>query len=249
MASGLPAWRRREAFEYVESLAGPLLAWEYLRRNLSYRTAWHLCDPTVAETAGHDWGLLRLLDPDLDARAVVPIWRPDPPTTLRVIRSSSVAEGFKLYDLDIDRSAPSAVHDDEGTYLTALVGPNAWQVHVADGLRPQDGIAVAIHADGYARRRVAAADRFMRDLNRKSTSSRKRSPVPGRATRFHASVIQSLDGAAAGASHREIAVALRGAKWVSSRWTPDGELRASIRYFLKRGALLVGGGYRQLIYR
>jgi hypothetical protein len=249
MAIGLPAWQSREAFEYVESLTGPLLAWEYLRRNLSYRAAWRLCDSTVAETAGHEWGLLRLLDPDLDARAVVPIWRPDPPTTLRIIRSSSSMQGFKLGDLNIDRSAPSAVHDEEGTYLTALVGPNAWQVHLAGGLRPQDGIAVAIHVDAYARRRVAEADRFIRDLKRKSTRSRERSPVPGRATRFHASVIQSLDGAAAGASHREIAVALRGAKWVSSRWTPDGELRASIRYFLKRGALLVGGGYRQLIYR
>jgi hypothetical protein len=249
MASGLPAWRRREAFEYVESLAGPLLAWEYLRRNLSYRTAWRLCDPTEAETDGRDWGLLRMVDPDLDARAVVPIWRPDPPTTLRVIRSSSPMQGFKLYDLDIDRSAPGAVHEEEGTYLTALVGPNAWQVHVADGLKPQESIAVAIHADAYARRRVAAADRFIRDLERKLTSSRELPTVPGRATRFHASVIQSLDGAAAGASHREIAVALRGAQWVSSRWTPDGELRASIRYFLKRGALLVSGGYRQLIYR
>jgi hypothetical protein len=168
---------------------------------------------------------------------------------MRVIRSSSPMDGFKLYDLNIDRSAPSAVHDDEGTYLTALVGPNAWQVHVSDGLRPQDGIAIAIQADAYARRRVAAADRFIRDLERKSTSSRKRSPVPGRATRFHASVIQALDGAAASASHREIAVALRGAKWVSGRWSADGELRASIRYFLKRGAVLVGGGYRQLIYR
>jgi len=249
MANGLPAWRRREAFAYVESLAGPLLAWEYLRRNPSYRTAWRSCDPTEAETAGRDWGLLRLLDPDLDARAVVPIWRPDPPTTLRVIRSSSPMEGFKLYDLDIDRGAPSAVHDEEGTYLTALVGPNTWQVHVADGLGPHDGIAVAIHADAYARRRVAAADRFITDLERKSSRSRERPTAPGREMRFHASVIQSLDGAAAGASHREIAVALRGAQWVSSRWTPDGELRASIRYFLKRGALLVGGRYRQLIYR
>jgi hypothetical protein len=158
-------------------------------------------------------------------------------------------EGFKLEDLNIDRSAPSAIRDEEGTYLTTLVGPNPWQVHVADGLRPQDGIAVAIHVDAYARRRVAAADRFIVDLKRKSTTSMKRPTIRGREMRFHASVIQSLDGAAAGASHREIAVALRGAQWVSSRWTPDGELRASIRYFLKRGALLVGGGYRHLIYR
>jgi hypothetical protein len=136
-AIGLQAWQCREAFEYVESLAGPLLAWEYLRRNPSYRAAWHLRDLSVAETAGHDWGLLRLIDPDLDARAVNPIWQPDPPTTMRVIRSSSATEGFTLYDLDIDWSAPGAVHDDGGTYLTAVVGQNAWQVHVAEDLGPQ----------------------------------------------------------------------------------------------------------------
>jgi len=249
MAIGLPAWQRREAFEYVESLAGPLLAWEYLRRNPAYRAAWLSGDPAAAESAGHEWGLLRLIDPELDARAVIPIWRPDPPTTMRVIRASGATDGFKLYDLDIDRNEPGAVHDGEGTYLTASVGANAWQVHVADGLRPQDGIAIAIDADAHARRRMVAANRFIEGLERKAIESRKRTPVPSRAGRFHASVLQALDGNAAGASQREIAVALHGAKWVSRRWTPDGELRASIRYFLKRGALLVGGGYRRLIYR
>jgi hypothetical protein len=249
MAIGLPAWQRRDAFEYLESLAKPLLAWEYLRRNPAYRKAWHLRDPVVIENSGHDWGLLRLIDPDMDARVVNPIWKPEPPTTMRVIRSAGAIEGFKLYDLDIDRSEPGAVHDAEGTYLTVLVGANGWQVHVANGLEPQDGIAISITVDAHARGRVAAANRFIEDLERKSLSSSKRAPVARRTARFHASVIQALDGASAGGSHREIAVALHGAKWVNSRWSPDGELRASIRYYLKRGALLVGGGYRHLIYR
>ncbi len=81
MTIGLPAWIRREAFNYVESLAGPLLAWEYLRRNPAYRNAWILHDPADTETARRDWGLLLFIDPDLDARAANPIWCPDPPST------------------------------------------------------------------------------------------------------------------------------------------------------------------------
>ena len=249
MAIGLPAWQSRAAFEYVECLAGPLLAWEYLRRNPAYRAAWALRDAAVSETAGHDWGLLVLVDPGMDARVVIPIWRPDPPTTLRIIPAAGASAGFKLYDLGIDWHAPGAVHDGEGTYLTASVGGNAWRVHVADGLEPEDGIAIAIDVDAHARRRVAAAERFIRELERKSLCSRKRVPAPSRTGRFHASVLQAIDGAAGGASHRDIAVAMHGAKAVTRRWNADGELRASIRYFLKRGALLVGGGYRRLIYR
>lgn len=249
MAIGLPAWQRRETFEYVESLAGPLLAWEYLRRNPAYRASWSKHDPAAAETGSHDWGLLQLIDPDLDARAANPIWQPDPPTTLRVIRATGAVDGLKFYDLDIDWNATGAIHDGDGTYLTAFVGADAWQVHVADHLRPQDDIAIVIGADAHARRRMAAADQFIRGLQGKSTGSSKRSPAPNRAGRFHASVLQALDGVAGGASHREIAVAMHGAKSVSRRWTSDGELRASIRYFLKRGATLVSGGYRNLIYR
>jgi hypothetical protein len=58
MKSGLSAWQSREAFEYSESLDGPLLAWEYLRRNPDYRNAWHGRDPTEVNTSGGDWGLL-----------------------------------------------------------------------------------------------------------------------------------------------------------------------------------------------
>jgi hypothetical protein len=247
MMIGLSAWQNREAFRYTEQLDGPLLAWEYLRRNRAYRTAWNERNPAELEAAGRDWGLLRLIDPAVDARTANPIWRPDPPSTLRIVRASAAKDGFKFYDLQIERS-PYTVRDDEGTYGSASTKSNSWRVHVADGLAQDDRIAIAIPVDEFARRRVAAAERFIVDLKAKSVENGKRLSATNRADRFHCSVLQAIDGAAAGATHRQIAVAIYGQRRVSASWTPDGDLRARIRYFLKRGATLVNGGYRALIY-
>jgi hypothetical protein len=248
MTMGLSAWQSREAFKYTEQLDGPLLAWEYLRRNRAYRAAWDVRNPAGSETAERDWGLLRLIDPMVDARTANPIWQPDPPSTLRVVRASAAKEGLKLYDLQIERT-PYMVRDDQGTYGTASMKSNSWRVHVADGLAEDDRIAIAIPVDEFARRRVAAADRFIVDLKEKSTGSGIRLPESNRADRFHCSVLQAVDGAAAGATQRQIAAAIYGQRRVSASWTPDGDLRARIRYFLKRGATLINGGYRALIYR
>jgi hypothetical protein len=248
MMTGLSAWQNREAFQYTEQLDGPLLAWEYLRRNGAYRAAWDVWNPAGSETPERDWGLLRLIDPMVDARTANPIWQPDPPSTLRVVRASAPKEGLKLYDLQIERTQ-YIVRDDQGTYGTALMKSHSWRVHVADGLAEDDRIAIAIPVDELARRRVAAADRFIVDLKEKSTGSRMRLPESNRGDRFHCSVLQAIDGSAADATHRQIAVAIYGQRRVSASWTPDGDLRARIRYFLKRGATLINGGYRALIYR
>jgi hypothetical protein len=247
MTKGLSAWQDREAFQYTEQLDGPLLAWEYLRRNGAYRTAWDERNPVESETAGRDWGLLRLIDPIIDARSANPIWHPDPPSTLRIVRASAAEEGLKLYDLQIE-GTPYMVRDDQGTYRTASTKSNTWRVHLADSLADDDRIAIAIPVDEFARRRVAAADRFIVDLKAKSAATPKRLSASNRADRFHSSVLQTIDGAAAGATHRQIAVAIYGQRRVSASWTPDGDLRARIRYFLKRGSALVNGGHRKLIY-
>ena len=56
--SGRSAWSSREAYEYNQSLDGPLLAWEYLRRNPDYCHAWRDRDPTEINTSCGNWGLL-----------------------------------------------------------------------------------------------------------------------------------------------------------------------------------------------
>lgn len=70
---------------------------------------------------------------------------------------------------------------------------------------------------------------------------------PGRNALFAMHALQALDGDAAGASQRAIATALFGTGATQARWTPDGELRAQVRYLLKRARALRDGAYRALL--
>ena len=188
-----------------------------------------------------------LIDPALDARAARPIWRPDPPTTLRLVRSATLNVG-RSAGLRIGNcgSLHDKVGDEHGAYFTARTAQQEWRLHVADDVSPQDDLAFQIAADGYAQRRFDAAGQFLRELSGGSGATRARPDA--RARRLHMDILQALDGAAAGASHRDIALALFGARRTAEHWNPDGHLRARVRYCLKRGRALVQGGYRQLIY-
>jgi Proteobacterial transcriptional regulator-like domain len=52
-------WQPREAYRYVASLDGPLLAWEYLRRNVQYHADRDRRTPVSAEGVPSVWGLLQ----------------------------------------------------------------------------------------------------------------------------------------------------------------------------------------------
>jgi len=67
-----------------------------------------------------------------------------------------------------------------------------------------------------------------------------------RAALLHLRALQALDGAQAGASHRDIAQALFGLEAVALRWQADGELRAQVRHLLRRAEAYMGGGYLSL---
>jgi hypothetical protein len=188
-----------------------------------------------------------LIDPALDAREARLIWRPDPPTTLRLVRSAPLnvggGAGLRIGDCG---SLHDKVGDEHGTYFTARTAQREWRIHVADDVKPQDDLAFQIAADRYAQGRLDAAGQFLRELSGESGTPRQFPDA--RARRLHRDILQALDGAAAGASHRDIALALFGARRVTEHWNPDGHLRARVRYCLKRGRDLVRGGYRQLIY-
>jgi hypothetical protein len=64
-----------------------------------------------------------------------------------------------------------------------------------------------------------------------------------RAALLHLRALQALDAAQAGVSHRDIAQALFGLEAVARRWHEDGELRAQVRYLLRRAEGYMLGGY------
>src|SRR5581483_4101196 len=75
------------AYLYVLQLDRAALAWEYLRRNPTYRRCWN---EEVASgcQAARQWGLLALEDPDLDARHAQPLWTEPSADTVWLSRAS-----------------------------------------------------------------------------------------------------------------------------------------------------------------
>ena len=85
-------------------------------------------------------------------------------------------------------------------------------------------------------------DRFL------SGSAPKSPPNPvwtSQARKLRDAII-ALDGRAAGASHREVAIVIYGRAKVESEWGPAG-LRDLVRRDLDRGLKLAMGGYRDLL--
>lgn len=64
---------------------------------------------------------------------------------------------------------------------------------------------------------------------------------------LHMRTLQALDGTLAGASQRGVAEALFGIEAVAERWYDDGDLRAQVRRMIRRGQMLMDGGYHRLI--
>ncbi len=72
-------------------------------------------------------------------------------------------------------------------------------------------------------------------------------PVEPRCARLR-TVLQALDASLAGASYREIAVALFGRNRADTDWTdPRGHLRDQVRRAARRGRALMNGSYRQFL--
>ncbi|HEX3755228.1 MAG TPA: DUF2285 domain-containing protein, partial [Rhizomicrobium sp.] len=72
-------------------------------------------------------------------------------------------------------------------------------------------------------------------------------PAESRAPRF-ARILQALDGALAGARHRDIAVSLFGQQRVTQDWaSPDNHLRDHVRRAVAQGRTMMAEGFVRLL--
>ena len=63
---------------------------------------------------------------------------------------------------------------------------------------------------------------------------------------LHLRALQALDATQAGASHRDIAIALFGPEAVLAEWHADGVVRAQVRHLISRAKGLMQWGYLDL---
>ena len=245
-------WSCSAAYVYVLHLEPARRAWEYLRRNPCYVRDWarHHRNPTPR--IPERWGLGALVNPRMDAREASPVWTIAAAAPVTVVRDEMHSQGeletaAELFSLWRLAGRKSLFEDGCGLRLVARSGPQDVQLRLGGALGDGDRFAYQLPAAADDRAAWSAVTAF-RALIAVSWNGRK--PSLGRPSRedlFHVRALQVLDGLAAGASQRELAIALFGSTVVARGWQPDGALRAQVRYLIRRARALMDGEYRALI--
>ncbi len=245
--SGLSAWRVQAAYLYVLHLDPVSLAWEYLRRSPRYQASWRESGGGLDRQAGQPWGLRYLEDPQRDSRIAEPVWDPLPDSSVYLIPHDEPMpqDRFHLWSIPGDKSL---IHHGAAVQLTARRWRRVQRASLAPDLADEDAYAFCVPAGGNVRERLRAVSDFIGCYHVAQPPAAQDEPArPSRSELMHLRMLQALDGAAAKASHRQIAAAVFGESVAQLQWRPDGELRAQVRYLLKRGRALRESGYRSLL--
>jgi hypothetical protein len=246
--SGRSSWSASAAYLYILGLDHVSLAWEYLRRNSSYQADWRDLATRSDSASAVRWGLRYLEDPRRDARAAEPLWRPLPPSSVHLMRHGDADAAVKFQFWGIP-GQKSLVHDGAGIRLTARSRPGVRRAVLAPDLGTNEPYGFFIPAGSRTQDCCRAVSEFAAPYCT-SENAKPKDDLPDRPTRStlsHMRTLQAIDGARSGASQREIARAIFGSDAVRTHWSSDSELRAQIRYFLRRGAALSDGAYRTLL--
>jgi hypothetical protein len=207
---------------------------------------------SASERIAARWGLSTLVDPQLDAREASPSWEIGTPPCVTLVRDEMCgtqmhappAELFSLWRLP---GRKALLHDGIGYRLVVRRLSQEVQLRLGNRLTAGDRFAYQVSAAGDARAGWTTMTAFRALTPALRSGGEVLHERPGRAALFHLRALQVLDGLAAGASQRELAVALFGGAPVVRGWQPDGALRAQVRYLVRRARTLMAGDYRSLI--
>ena len=231
-----PAWTAGAAYLYVIRLTPPQLAWEYLRRNREYREA-----VLVGASSPQFWGLDAFEEPSLDARSASPLWV-DPRASVALTKiPDASADSF-----DVWRFIGAKHLTPAGTGLSLSIRSYRLRVVFGDSLRAGDPFAYVLPSSDQLPQLCLSIRECMAGYAGRTTlpGNRADSERPSPSALLHMRALQTLDGLEADASHRQLAQALFGQQRVSERWGAESELRAQVRYLVKRAQSLRDGGYR-----
>jgi len=246
MAAARSSWIATAGYLYVLQLDTVSLAWEYLRRDPGYQAHWLDMNARSDSSAAAGWGLEDWEDPRRDGRAANPIWLSSLPTSVILTRyvGPKHASPFQFWGISGQKSL---FHDGSGMRLTVRKNAGVTRVVLGLDLAADQPYGYIIPAGSNVDRRCRAVNEFAQFNEIAGSANPQSIDRPSRLTVMHMRILQALDGARLGASHRQIARALFGNAAVQKQWNHDGELRAQIRHYLRRGAAFTGGEYRTLL--
>ncbi|WP_425351374.1 DUF2285 domain-containing protein [Kumtagia ephedrae] len=185
-------------------------------------------------------------NPAEDARSALPFWQPNPDITLTIATDEDPDTLSPIFDPWRFPGRKTIGHDGFRLALKLSRYGRSWHVHLADALEAAEPFIFAVAPDERATARLREADDMLAMIAGRNAGfvGRRGSTEPV----ITMQSLQALDGHLAGASERDIGIAIFGEHIVKEKWHSDSELRARVRYLIRRGRTVMTGGYRRLLW-
>lgn len=258
-------WTLRRSYDYLDALTHRDWSWEILRRHEDYQLSW-LRSQSAFEIVPVDakisiirvhteapaltrWGCLYTDIPTADARSAKVFWQPARHSGVLHMHAIPASAGlqtgiFNIYD---QLSSASLLLMPDGMQHLFLCGEGhriQLAVSGASLLKSVHLLSDSVFGEHETRKHLETLHQF--------NSLIAGVHVPVLSAERHAArikfILQALDGSLAGASHREIAVALFGPERVDADWNDQGQhLRDRVRRAINRGRALMNGGYLRFL--
>jgi hypothetical protein len=256
-------WRRADTYDYTDALPRRAWGWEFLRRDPSYQREWAVIRPAVSVEQRRHLSLLKANRP-LDDLAPWGVffrgsarsrcdWRHGV-LAARSMPSRPAGDGrsSRLIGPILARDAPPphGAADPAGRLPASLGARSRRSLQLAvQGLSLLEPVSLRTNAvfDSRPLRARLAALECLNALISTQRFPDHLFPVDPKSRRLR-HVLQALDGSLAGATYRDIAVALLGEARVLADWSDAGRhLFDQVRRAVQRGRYLMNGGYRSFL--
>lgn len=251
-------WADPASYRWMSTLSNLAWAWEFLRRDPGYRSAYNCAvgDTPIKDgppdTSALHFGLLRFGDPEQDAVSANVFWRMRAcrgvlPLATSPMRSGTAASILNLENLQCRTTVfrigleqrQDILFAQDGRFLQLAV---FGEIPLAEALL----LTPALPSPAYAANRLLAVRRLT-DLVRHGWMRPSLYPRERRAERLMR-VVQALDGWRAEASHRDIGIALYGDARIERDWLHHGDhVRDQVRRAIRCGRDLMADGYRRFL--
>ena len=258
MAAGdrhVPDWRDAAAYAPLLEADRSFLAWEWLRRNSSYRAAAGQAfdtgssgDPSERDQSPERWGLHAFERPEATVPGARPVWRSAVYPFVLGVEAGSPG-GEENFDLERFRPFSTLVRAEEDREHLLL----------SDGFRAiRIDVLVGTIADGPAELRyrlagLSSAERLVLTLRRllalwrNDRFSCSLHPDEARARRW-VLMLRAHDALVAGADQREIAMVLLSAEAGEMRWRSHSpSLRSQVQRLVRGARRMASGRYVDLL--
>ncbi len=242
-----PDWRSPEAYKGVAHLPVRDIAWEFLRRNPSYRRAFkkaQIAEEDSNKSFIDHWGINFPVDPKLSAKEAGVCWRPERCASIIIL--SKIEAGTLNPSLNLSEMRGQIISQrvEDGTHVFVQGKDYSFQLFLVASAVLESSLQANIPIDDIADTRCEAVKRFYRFLIGEYPSCMPRRSVL-REKYPHA--LQALDGCLAGASYREIAEVMFGAARIEQDSWKTSTIRSSTIRLARMGVELMRSGYKDLL--